>query len=100
MAKVVRHVPWDEFLARGDLIGATVETEEVVVGGCRGGTEGTVVDVVRSGQFVSLVVESHVSDRRYEVGGDISFMDVYELDDGSCEFDIPCLGTTRIVFCD
>lgn len=103
MAKTVRHVPWDEFLARSDLIGATVETEESVVGGLNSRLSGVIVDVENTDTHVYLIVEGvevdgEASSRRYEVGGPRSMMEVRELDDGSCRFELPYLGMARVVF--
>jgi len=88
----------DEFLARGDLIGATIETCENAVGRLSCDTEGVIVDVQVSDRDFSLIVEGVIPARRFEFGGRSDLAHVYECEDGSIELSIRYLGTARIAF--
>ena len=98
MAGLKREIPLREFLARRDLIGATIETNEHITGRLSCDTEGVIVDVQSAGQSFSFVVKGVTPERDFEVGGRSDMVYVYECDDGSVELSIRYLGTARITF--
>lgn len=100
MPKIVSEASWQDLLSRGDLVGSVIETEEHMGGTNPFRSSGVIIDIETPDGCVFFTVQGADPSYRYEVGGQVSLMDLYVLDDGSFEFILPYIGRARILASD